>query len=177
MELVFGEWRIRSYRPEDLERLLRYAGSREVSISLRDRFPHPYTQKDGKQWLRLVAEQRPELNFAIASEDGLIGGIGLELRDDVETGSAEVGYWLGRPFWGRGIATAALGAFVPWAFSELDLVRLCAWVFESNPASARVLEKCAFRLEGRLRRAAVKEGRRMDMLIYGLLRDEHPAGL
>jgi [ribosomal protein S5]-alanine N-acetyltransferase len=172
MELVFGEYRIRSYRPEDLERLLQYAGNREVSISLRDRFPHPYTREDGEKWLRLVAEQSPELNFAIASDRGLIGGIGLELRDDVETGSAEVGYWLGTPFWGRGIATAALRAFIPWTFSELDLVRLCAWVFESNPASARVLEKCGFTLEGRFRRAAVKDGRRMDMLVYGLLRDE-----
>lgn len=177
MELVFGECRIRSYRSEDLERLLRYAGSREVSISLRNRFPHPYTREDGEEWLRLVAEQRPELNFAIASEDGLIGGIGLELRDDVETGSAEVGYWLGTPFWGRGLATAALRTFIPWAFLELDLVRLCAWIFESNPASGRVLEKCGFTLEGRLRRAAVKEGRRMDMLIYGLLEDERPPGL
>ena len=171
MELVFGSWRIRSYRPGDLDALLRYAGNRKVSIQLRDRFPYPYTRPDGEQWLRRVTEQQPKTDFAIATDKELIGGIGLELRDDVETGSAEVGYWLGQPFWGRGIATAALKVFCTWAFSHFDLARLQACVFESNPASLRVLEKVGFALEGRLRRAVLKDGRRMDMFVYGLLRD------
>jgi len=170
MELVFEDWRIRSYRPEDLAALLRYAGERAVSVQLRDRFPYPYTHEAGEEWLRRMAEQQPETDFAIATGSHLIGGIGLELRDDVERGSAEVGYWLGQPFWGRGIATAALQAFCGWAFSHFGLVRLQACVFESNPASGRVLEKSGFRLEGRLRQAVLKEGRRMDMLVYGLLK-------
>ena len=172
MELRFGQWRIRSYRPEDLHEILCYADDREVSIQMRDRFPYPYTRKDAKHWLRYVSEQDPETNFAIATDTGLIGGIGLELRDDVEQGTAEVGYWLGKPYWGQGIATAALKTLIPWAFVRFDLVRLCGWVFESNPASGRVLEKCGFVLEGRLRQAIVKEGRRMDLFLYGLLRSE-----
>jgi RimJ/RimL family protein N-acetyltransferase len=170
MELLFGSWRIRNYRPEDLEALLRYAGNRNVSIHLRDRFPYPYTREVGVAWLGRVAEQQPTTDFAIATEAELIGGIGLELGSDVESGSAEVGYWLGEPFWGGGIATAALRTFSAWAFEQFELVRLQACVFGSNLASARVLEKCNFTFEGRLRRAVVKEGRRMDMLLYGLLR-------
>lgn len=170
MELTFGHWRIRSYRPGDLAALLRHAGNRNVSIQLRDRFPYPYTLADGEQWIQRVTEQRPETDFAIATDVELIGGIGLELLGDVETGSAEVGYWLGQPFWNRGIATAALRVFCTWAFTEFDLVRLQACVFESNPASAHVLEKNGFTLEARLRQAVLKQGRRMDMLVYGLLR-------
>ncbi|MDP6071748.1 MAG: GNAT family protein [SAR202 cluster bacterium] len=86
--------------------------------------------------------------------------------------SAEVGYWLGEPFWGKGIATMAISAIVDYAFAHFDLVRLYASVFEWNPASARVLEKAGFTLEGRECKSVTKDGQTIDALVYALVRDE-----
>ena len=84
--------------------------------------------------------------------------------------SAEIGYWLAEPFWGQGIATRAVRALSDWAFASFDLVRIFAAVFETNPASARVLEKAGFALEGRLRQSITKNGRTFDELLYARLR-------
>ena len=92
--------------------------------------------------------RRPVLNFAIVVAGAAVGGTGLELGTDVSRRSAEVGYWLGQPFWGRGIATEALRAVTDYAFTTLDICRLEAGVFDWNPASARVLEKAGYVLEG-----------------------------
>jgi RimJ/RimL family protein N-acetyltransferase len=91
------------------------------------------------------------------------------MGEDLRAGTAEIGYWLGEPFWGRGIATAAVAAFTAHAFADLGLRRVFARVLEWNPASARVLEKCGYALEGRLRRSALKDGKVADELLYARL--------
>lgn len=85
---------------------------------------------------------------------------------------AEIGYWLARPFWGQGIMTDAVRAFVRYAFSELELLRLTAHVFENNVASSRVLEKNGFLLEGKLREHFFKDGNFLDARLYGLLKHD-----
>ena len=137
-----------------------------------DRFPSPYREEDADLWMEHVLNQDPEGILAIATSEELIGCIGLEFKDDVYRQSAELGYWLAEPFWGRGIATRAVDAIVEYAFNELGLKRVFAGVFASNPASARVLEKAGFRLEGRLRDHVTKHGRLMDLLMYGRLPQE-----
>ena len=92
------------------------------------------------------------------------------LRTDVESRSGEVGYWLGEPFWGQGIATAAVRAFVKYVFATFDLVRLDACLYEWNPASARVLEKAGFTFEARLKSAVFKDGQLIDTLLYALVK-------
>jgi [ribosomal protein S5]-alanine N-acetyltransferase len=169
--LSLGEYQIRSYQMNDQDAIVRYANNRNVSINLRDSFPFPYTAADGIAWLDGVLHQAVETQFAIASQRELIGGIGLILQSDISHRSAELGYWLGEPFWGKGIATAAVEALTDWGFRELGLLRVYAHVFESNPASLRVLEKAGFSYEGRLRRHVVKEGRVMDMLLYAVVRE------
>ena len=165
-----GGYRIRSYRAGDKPALIAYADNRNVSRNLRDRFPSPYTSAAADGWLRHVATEEPEISFAIATAKELIGGIGVEPGEDVRQRTAEIGFWLGEPFWGRGIVTRAVVAFTPWAFERFDLVRIWAGVFESNPASARVLEKAGYAFEGRMRGAVVKEGRVLDELVYARLR-------
>lgn len=164
--------RIRSYRAGDAAAQVAYADNRNVSHQLRDRFPYPYTPQAAEDWLRHVAAQKPETSFAIATAEELIGGIGVELGDDVYHRTAEIGFWLGEPFWGRGIVTAAVIAFTPWAFQRFDLLRIWAGVFETNPASARLLEKAGYMFEGRLRAAVVKNGRTLDQLLYARVREE-----
>ena len=163
-------YRIRSYRAGDAAALVGQADNRNVSRNLRDRFPYPYTPTAAAGWLKHVAAEEPETSFAIATAEELIGGIGIELGEDIHHRSGEIGFWLGEPFWERGIVTSAVVAFTPWAFERFDLVRIWAGVFDRNRASARVLEKAGYLLEGRMRGAVVKDGRVLDELIYAQVR-------
>ena len=171
MRIDIGEWHLRRYRASDLAALVKYADNPNVVRNLRDRFPHPYTVEAGRFWITSVCDQEPLATFAIASETELIGGIGLELQQDVYRRSAEIGYWLGEPLWGKGIISAAVQAVVRYGFADLDLVRIYAGVFATNPTSARVLEKNGFAFEGRLRQAVWKNGELIDELRYAILRD------
>ena len=163
---------LRRWRPSDRDALAFYANNRKVWINLTDRFPHPYTQADAEAWIaRCSAEAQNPTNFAIDFQGTAIGGIGFEILTDVYRLTAAIGYWLGEPFWGKGIATFALKKATSYAFSKFQLERLQAAVFEWNPASARVLEKAGYALEGRLRHNVVKDGRIGDSLLYARLRE------
>jgi ribosomal-protein-alanine N-acetyltransferase len=163
---------LRLFSRGDAAALVRHANDHEVWRFLRDRFPHPYTRRDAEEWLRHVRNDSPPLNFAIEEGGEAVGGIGLIPGTDVDRVSAEVGYWLGRGAWGRGLATRAVTSLTAWAFATFDLARLFATPFSFNPASARVLEKAGWRREGVLRNAVVKEGRIADLLVYGITRGE-----
>ena len=170
MELKLAHCTLRPWRKGDEASLARYANNRNVSGNLKDRFPFPYTAADAREWIEHAGGQRPACNFAIVVDGEAVGGIGVEMGQDVFQRSAEIGYWLGEPFWGRGIASEALRAVTEYAFATFDIIRLEAGVFSWNPASARVLEKAGYTLEGRARQAVVKDGRVGDRLLYGLLR-------
>ena len=157
------EWR-------DRDAIVRYANNRKVSINLRDRFPFPYTARDARNWLDVVVDAKPVTNFAIDVAGEAVGGIGFTPQHDVDRRSAEIGYWLGEPFWGRGIATEALLAVTEYAFANFDLCRLYAHVFDWNAASARVLEKAGYEFEGRLRKSVTKDGQTIDQLMYAIIR-------
>jgi ribosomal-protein-alanine N-acetyltransferase len=139
------------------------------------RIPFPYTDADAEHWLALVVkitqEQGRPVHFAIRdANDALIGGCGF---DDFQVGKshrAEVGYWLAKPYWGRGIMTAVVGRVCRHAFEEFGLVKIAAHVFTRNPASARVLEKCGFLQEGLLRKHYLKEDKLIDAKVFSLLR-------
>ena len=110
--------------------------------------------------------------LAIEVAGHVAGGIGYTRHEDVERVSAEVWYWLGVSFWGRGIATAALQALSEHAFATHgELTRLYAVPFSWNPASARVLEKAGYRREAILRQSVIKDGQVLDQWMYALLRD------
>ena len=169
MEIAFDALRLREWQPGDEQALVKYAHNRKIWLNVRDVFPHPYTLDDASWWIN-HAGLKPGTNFAIINGDEAIGGIGLELQKDVYRRSAEVGYWLGEPFWGRGIASAALGAMIKHAFTAFDLVRLFSIVFEWHPASRRVLEKNGFQLEGILHKSITKDGRTGDSFLYALIK-------
>ncbi len=171
MEISFNEWKLRSWTDADKGALVKYANNRKIWTNMQDIFPHPYTLKDAQNWIKR-AKKLPDTEFAICSATEVIGGIGLHLMEDICRRSAEIGYWLGEPYWGKGIATGAVKEIVNYAFSNFDLVRLHAFVFEWNPASARVLEKSGFKLEARLAKSVTKEGQTVDCFLYALVRDE-----
>ena len=166
MQLILKTCEVRSWRASDHDALVRHANNRNIWIHLRDRFPHPYTARDAREFIRQTLAQSPETTFAIAVGSEAVGCIGYQLQGDVERVSAEIGYWLAEPFWGRGIATEALVATTGHAAAEHGLTRIYALPFASNTASCRVLEKAGYRLEGRLRRSAIKNGSVTDQLQY-----------
>jgi len=172
MVIQLGIYKIRSYEGNDKIALVKYANNIKISKNLRDSFPYPYDEEDAQAWITAALNQNPEINFAIANSDELIGGIGLILQRDVYRFSAEIGYWLAEPFWGKGIASLALTALSKYAFEHFDLNRIFAGVFQDNRASMRVLEKSGFKLEGRLRNAVYKDNRFKDQLMYSILRED-----
>jgi len=166
MRLELDACVLRSWEPGDAESLARHADSREIWRNLRDGFPHPYHLEDAVGWIDTCLGQEPETNFAIEVEGQTVGGIGLILGSDVERITAEVGYWLGKACWGRGVMTEALVAFRDYSLQRYSLTRLHARTYDWNPGSARVLEKSGFEYEGRLRRSALKDGQIIDQLLY-----------
>ena len=171
MNLKLPSCTVRSWEWRDRDDIVRHANNRKVWINLRDRFPYPYTESDARSWLEIVIGHKPETNFAIDVAGEAVGGIGFTLQPDVGHRSAEIGYWLGEEFWGRGITTDALIAVTDHAFANYDLCRLFAHVFEWNGASARVLEKAGYAFEGRLRKSVTKDGQTIDQLMYAAVRE------
>lgn len=164
--------RLRPWRMSDGDALVRHANNRKIWLNLRDRFPHPYTVAAARAWLSLrSAETGSPHNFAIEFDGEAIGAIGLEFLSDVHRMTAEIGYWLGESTWGHGFATIAVKAITGYAFETFELHRLQATVYHWNPASARVLEKAGYTLEGRLRNYVVKDNRIGDALMYAKLRE------
>ena len=165
---------VRSWRTSDVDSLAAYADNEKIWINLRDAFPHPYTKRDAREYIRGVRQRLPETSFAIAVEEAAVGGIGFVLHRDVERVSAEIGYWLGEPFWGRGIVTEALMAVTQHAIDTHGLTRIYAVPFAWNTASCRVLEKAGYVLEARLRRSAIKNDVITDQLQYAFTAADPP---
>jgi RimJ/RimL family protein N-acetyltransferase len=169
MKLVLRTCEVRSWRTSDVDTLVTHANNRNVAINLRDRFPSPYTRRDGREFIKMARRMTPESFFAIAVDSAAVGGIGFVPHQDVERVSSEVGYWLGEAFWGRGIVTEAVTAITRYAIETHGFTRLFALPFAHNAASCRVLEKAGYVLEARLRKSAIKEGKICDQLQYAFI--------
>ena len=168
MEIDCGSCRLRPWRAGDEPSLVRHANNREIWLNLRDRFPHSYTRADAEAWVRIASAGNPQTHFAIEASGEAVGGVSLMLQDDVERVSAEIGYWLGEAFWGRGIVSAAMRAATEYAFTCFGLSRVYALPFARNTASIRVLEKAGYTREGILRRGAIKDGVILDEVLLAI---------
>lgn len=171
-EIDCGPCRLRPWRHSDREALLLYADDRRVWRNLRDAFPHPYTAADADEWLAHAGgEHPPEGTWAVDVDGVAAGTVSLHRGRDEERCVAEIGYWLGEPFWGRGIATAAVRAATEAALAEPGVYRVFAGVYAWNPASMRVLEKAGYLREGVMARAVFKDGVLGDRVLYARTRD------
>jgi RimJ/RimL family protein N-acetyltransferase len=171
---VNEQFHLTEFRLSDTDNLVRYLNDRDI-YDRTLRIPYPYTEASADEWIAILAkttqQQGRPVSWAIRQADGaLIGGVGFQ---DIQVGKshrAEIGYWLAKPFWGRGVMTAVVGKACNYAFEEFGLVKIVAHVFATNPASARVLEKCGFVQEGFLRKHHLKDGHHLDSQLYALLR-------
>ncbi len=169
MQIELKDCIVRSYRLSDAESLAFYANNKKIWLNLRDMFPHPYRIEHAKMFIERAIRSNPETNFAICVDENAIGGIGYSLHSDVERISAELGYWLGEPFWGKGIMTEAVKAVTMFAIRQHELKRVYAVPYETNKASHRVLEKAGYVLEGRMKKSAIKDRKILDQLLYAFV--------
>ena len=160
---------VRSWETSDVESLAHHANNRKIWINLRDAFPHPYTKHHARDFIRAIRQRTPETTFAIVVEGEAVGSVGFVLHPDVERVSAEIGYWLAEPWWGRGITAEALVGVTRHAIEAHGLTRIYALPFAWNAASCRVLEKAGYVLEARLRRSAIKDGVITDQMQYAFI--------
>lgn len=161
---------LRKWRPTDDLTLSAHANHYRVWKFLKDSFPYPYTPEHAREWLKVANRSPQEEHFAIEVEGQAVGGIGITLQQDVYRHNAEIGYWLGPDYWGRGIMSAAVDQMVNYVFENHDVYRIYGRVFQGNGASVRVLEKAGFVKEAVLRKSVIKEGVLLDEYIYARLR-------
>jgi len=171
---ITDEIHLGEFRAADKDALIEYLNDRDI-YDRTLRIPFPYTEAAADAWLTLAAkmtrEQGQPVCWAIRRPDeGLIGGCGFEGFQAGKSHRAEIGYWLAKPYWGRGLMTAVVQQLCRHAFEKFGLAKITAHVFAPNQASARVLEKCGFEQEGFLRKHFYKDGQYLDAKLYGLLR-------
>lgn len=164
---------IRKLREDDAHNLVKYGNNQNVWNNMRDYFPNPYRMEDAVNFIENVSKQENNYPFAISKEDQLIGIAGYYIQGDIYKHSAEIGYWIGEPFWGNGYATEAVDAAVDHAFNTNDIKRLYASVFEFNKASGRVLEKLGFKFEGKGIKSVFKNAKYLDELRYSMLNPKY----
>jgi RimJ/RimL family protein N-acetyltransferase len=162
---------VRSYRVGDAASLAKHGNNRHIWENLRDRFPHPFTEAHGTAYITSVLAQPDATSFAIDVGGEAVGGISLHVGTDIERIGAEMGYWLGQEFWGRGITTSAIRLLTDYALTELGLVRIFAVPFVTNVGSIRALEKAGYEREAIMRRSAIKDGTVRDQFLYAIVRD------
>lgn len=170
MRIECGLCIVREWQPSDKAALVAAANNRNVWRNMHHRFPHPFTQSDATSWFSLLTAMLEPTHWAIEVNGIAVGGVGVDLGEGIYAKSGHFGYWLGEPYWGRGIMTAAARAASDYALNHFGLVRLEAPVFDWNPASMRVLEKVGFVREGILRKSVFKEGQLIDQVLYALVR-------
>ncbi|MFT4024394.1 MAG: GNAT family protein [Flavihumibacter sp.] len=166
--------RLRPVTISDADELANLANNRKIFDNVRDMIPHPYAMHDAIWFIDACGKDDPPLNLAIETGGRFCGMIGVVPQKDVHRLGAEIGYWIGEPYWGRGIATQAVAAMIHYAFTQFPFVRLYAGIFEHNAASMRVLEKNGFVKEGIGRKAIIKNGLVIDEHRYALLKQDSP---
>lgn len=158
-DLISGDIRLRPFKKSDAVRMSELASNEKISRNMSDGFHHPFTIQLAEDLIQKWMVQEPVTFFAIEYKGEYVGNISLSKEKDVHRKSAEIGYFIGEPYWNKGIATAAVNLIIGYGFKTLDIVRIHTGIFEYNAASLRVLEKCGFIKEGVFQKAVFKQGR------------------
>lgn len=163
-------FKLRPWTINDLDSLVKNANNINIAKFMSDGFPFPYTAEKGKSFIELATKSENILYYAIEVDGQAVGGIGISVKTDIKRKNAELGYWLGEPYWGQGIMTEAITKIVAIAFNTFDITRIYAAPFGTNFASHQVLEKAGFTLEARFEKSLFKNGEYLDELIYAIRR-------
>lgn len=170
MELRSGNIELRALRMSDKKRLAELANNEKIGPNLRDGFLYPYTEADAESFLEKFTNQDPVTYFAIEYKGEYVGNISLVPCQNIYRMSAEIGYFIGEPYWNKGIVTTAVNLIAEYGFKHLGIIRIHTGVFEYNAASQRVLEKCGFVKEGVFRKSVTKQGKMWDEVRYAKIK-------
>jgi RimJ/RimL family protein N-acetyltransferase len=165
--VLFQGGRVRPWKPADAESMVRHADNPRVARFLSTRFPSPYTPADAAAWFAFLQSQDDPEGWAIEIDGEAVGGIGLRRGEGEFAHAAELGYWLGEPFWGRGLMTRVVRAVLPAVVARWNLARVTAYAATANAASIRVLERAGFAREGLMLARAVRDGEVQDHVVFG----------
>ena len=166
-ELIGSCFKLRPWQNGDEITMLTYAKNPKVSAYLTNAFPSPYTAANARFWIDMqLQQQQSSFNLALVIGEEFTGGIGIDLQTDIYCKNARMGYWLGEPFWGKGIMTEAVAMFTAYIFDSFEVMRIYAGVFGSNPASAKVLQKAGYQQEGNFKNSLFKNGLYDDEVIF-----------
>ncbi len=165
------EFKLRDFNINDADSVAENANNFNVSKFLMDRFPYPYTRKDALEFIEIFIPGITGKIFAIDVAGSAVGAIGLHIQKDEYRFNAELGYWLGEPYWNNGIITSAVKSIVKYGFENLEINKIYAKVYEPNKVSSIVLVKNGFKVEARLANNAFKNGMLVDELIYSRFRE------
>lgn len=174
MEIDCGTFKLRTLLTTDVESMTRYANNYNIWRNVRDVFPHPYKPEDATGFIGFNEGVSPATNFCIEYGGECVGVIGFIPQEDVYTKTADLGYWLGEPLWGKGIMTIATRKMVRYIFNYFDAVRIHAGIFAWNTASMRVLEKAGFKKECVFEQAIYKDGVLTDEHRFSILKRDLP---
>lgn len=157
---------LQAWTLEQKEKLAEYFNNVHIWNNLRNYIPHPYTEEDAEKYISEQLVIFPTQNFAILNEGDLVGGIGINLCQDIYIMNVELGYWIAEPFWNTGIATIAVGLMTNYVFENFAINRIVAEVFDYNKASMRVLEKNGYHLESVRRKGVLKNNILLDDFVW-----------
>ena len=164
------DFTLRPFNKNDLTNLVQSANNPKIARNLTNKFPYPYTEDHGRNFISFATQHKPQRVFAIDINGNVVGGIGIHPQEDILEKNAELGYWLAEPYWNKGIITRAIPQMLDYGFKNFDIIRIYARPFGTNAASQHVLEKCGFVLEARIEKNIFKNGEFEDELIYAVRR-------
>lgn len=163
---------LRTWEESDAESLTLQLNNKKIWDNCRDALPYPYKLENAQAIIQAIRQKEGIHDFCIEVNGKAVGNIGFMPESDVQRFNAEVGYLIGEPYWNQGIVTEALLDAINYYFANTPIVRVFAFVFESNLASMRVLEKAGFRKIGIMRKSVYKNNRFQDAHYYELLAEK-----
>ena len=164
---------IREWKESDASSLASVLSNKKILENLRDGVPYPYTEQDALNYIQAMknSDKNDVFVFAVVADDKVVGNVGADRQENVHRRTAELGYYLGEEYWGRGIMTEAVKKTCAYIFEHSDIIRIFAETYADNVGSCRVLEKAGFTCEGVLRKAAEKSGVIKDVKMYALIKE------
>ena len=162
------DFKLRPFKPDDIEGLVKYANNPKIAENLTDQFPNPYYREDGESFIQITLKYNPPRIFAIEVNGEAAGAIGLHAQTDIHKMNMELGYWLAEVYWGKGIMTEAIAQMVEYGFKTFQINRIFARPFGTNIGSQKVLEKAGFKLEAEFEKTVFKNGKYLNELFYAV---------
>lgn len=164
------DFELRKWKKSDAESFFKYSSNPKITKNMRDAFPS--TLDDCRKTVESFScnDETKQCCRAIIVNGEAVGCIGLFIKDDIYCKSAEIAYWLGEPFCGRGIMSEAIKQLCQTAFEQYNIVRIFAEPYAHNIGSRKALEKAGFALEGIMKKGVYKDGKFFDYCMYALVK-------